>query len=601
MLALCLVLALVSDLTFIGRRIDNSAYDIIYTLFPPGNWEPHSAILALDEATYNKYGGQRNLRRMVAESLRLIEPAHPKAVGIDVVLADESDPAEDAQLEEALRATTANIVLSCEYLSNRWELPIARFAKYAKGVGHVHPDENSSDGVNRAIPLELATGGQRYWALSMEAFRVSLPGSPPILEGPREIQVGAYAIPAGRYGERRNLRLSYRTAGIPTVSLADLAEHPEKASVFAGKVVFVGVTALAGRRDQLIAPFGGSYVSGVEIHAQTLETLAEGRFITNTTELVILAVCGAIALAMFGMFAYFAGWPAYGGAAAVLLAAHLVPVAFLRSGVYFPYFASFATAWLSVVAAAGYEYFVVRKQLARSQSERDRYQQAIHFVAHEMRTPLSSIQGQSELMGRFALPEEKRKQMIESINSESKRLARLIQTFLDVERLSDGQMQLKREAFDAATIVEACARRVRPLAERKKIRFHVAEPIEGDLNGDRELMEYAIYNLMTNAVKYSPPETEVWVRSRRDNGHVRMSVEDQGIGMDEQEQKKVFQKFYRTKKAESSGEAGTGIGLSIVDQIVTHHGGRMDLRSAPGKGSCFTIVLPTAGAAQDNR
>jgi two-component system sensor histidine kinase SenX3 len=200
-------------------------------------------------------------------------------------------------------------------------------------------------------------------------------------------------------------------------------------------------------------------------------------------------------------------------------------------------------------------------------------------------------------MGKYALPEDKRKQMVESINSESKRLARLIQTFLDVERLSDGQMQLKREAFETADVVEACAKRVRPLADRKKIRLNVTEPVEGSLNGDRELMEYAIYNLMTNAVKYSPNDTQVWVAAHQENGSVKVSVKDQGIGMDEQEQKKVFQKFYRTKRAENSGEAGTGIGLSIVDQIVTHHGGKMELTSAPGKGSCFTIILPARAAA----
>ena len=143
-----------------------------------------------------------------------------------------------------------------------------------------------------------------------------------------------------------------------------------------------------------------------------------------------------------------------------------------------------------------------------SETERKRYQQAIHFVTHEMRTPLTAIQGSSELMGRYNLSEEKRKQMTEMINQESKRLARMIQTFLDVERLSDGQMELKREQFTAKELVEACLERVRPLGERKNIRVSTGE-LQGVLEGDRELMEYAVYNLMTNAVKYSGPGTEV--------------------------------------------------------------------------------------------
>ena len=88
----------------------------------------------------------------------------------------------------------------------------------------------------------------------------------------------------------------------------------------------------------------------------------------------------------------------------------------------------------------------MRRSLRRSEAERARYQQAMHFVTHEMRTPLSAIQGSSELISRYALTEEKRKQIALLINSESKRLARMVEIFLNVERLSAGQMELKREA-----------------------------------------------------------------------------------------------------------------------------------------------------------
>lgn len=106
--------------------------------------------------------------------------------------------------------------------------------------------------------------------------------------------------------------------------------------------------------------------------------------------------------------------------------------------------------------------------------------------------------------------------------------------------------------------------------------------------------KYAVYNLLTNAIKYSPAETQVTVSGRVDGASIRLSVRDQGIGMDEKELKQIFKKFYRTRRAEASGEAGTGIGLSLVDQIVTHHRGRMEVTSRPGEGSCFTIVLPVS-------
>ncbi len=131
-----------------------------------------------------------------------------------------------------------------------------------------------------------------------------------------------------------------------------------------------------------------------------------------------------------------------------------------------------------------------------------------------------------------------------------------------------------------------------PLAERKQIRMELESMPEEQVEADRELLEYAIYNLVTNAIKYSPSQTEVRVSAARENGQLRLSVRDQGIGMDEKEVKQIFQRFYRTRRAVQSGETGTGIGLSIVEQIVTQHGGRIDVQSRPNHGSCFTIVLP---------
>ena len=170
----------------------------------------------------------------------------------------------------------------------------------------------------------------------------------------------------------------------------------------------------------------------------------------------------------------------------------------------------------------------------------------------------------------------------------------MIQTFLDIERLTDGHTEIRSEVFEAVDVLRPCLERARPLAERKQIELRVEDLEPLTLTGDRELMEYAIYNLLTNAVKYSPVETIVTVSVDREHNYLRMSVRDQGIGMDEKELRNIFRKFYRTKKAEASGEAGTGIGLSIVEQIVHHHGGRMEVTSTPGKGSCFTMVIPAA-------
>jgi signal transduction histidine kinase len=213
-----------------------------------------------------------------------------------------------------------------------------------------------------------------------------------------------------------------------------------------------------------------------------------------------------------------------------------------------------------------------------------------------MRTPLTAIQGSSELISRYgSMPESKRTQMADLINSESRRLAKMIETFLSVERMAVGQMELKQERFPLVDLVERCAVRARPLANNKHIEIEIAQIPPDDLVGDKELMEYVVYNLLTNAVKYSPPDTRVTV-----SGHgakpdrVQLSVQDQGIGMDKKEVGRIFEKFYRTKKAEQSGEMGTGIGLSIVKQIVNEHGGTIQVESEPGRGSKFTLILKRA-------
>jgi len=155
-------------------------------------------------------------------------------------------------------------------------------------------------------------------------------------------------------------------------------------------------------------------------------------------------------------------------------------------------------------------------------------------------------------------------------------------------------MEMKQERFSLDDVVQRCAGRAKPLADAKQIAVDLNQMPAGDIIGDRELMEYAVYNLLTNAIKYSPSGTRVGIFGEDDKGAVRLSVEDRGIGMDKKEVRRIFEKFYRTKRAEQSGEAGTGIGLSIVEQIIVQHGGSVEVESEPGKGSRFTLVLKRA-------
>jgi len=549
-LAVCFTAGMLGG--WFGQRFNNSAYDMLSTAAQLSDEIPKAVVLAIDEATLKARGGQREIRSILADGLESIARAKPKAVALDVLLADELlDPSGNDRLEKAMRATP-NLILPCEVVNGAWEDPLDRFKSLAVSIGHVQSPEDQSDGVSREIPLELVNQGQRRWALSLETFRVAQHAQ--IVESPDQLQVGDVTIPT-LHDESRPLLIRYLPKGVRSVSVLDAAQNAQE---FHDRVVFVGVTALSMARDRRVSP-SGQDIPGVAIHAHAFETLARGVFLTPARDLNVLLVCATFATAAGLIFWMLSGWWAYLSAVMLLAFAHTVPLLFFRYHVVFPYFNLALVAWLSSAGAATYQHFVVRRKLHRTESEKSRYQQAIHWAAHEMRTPLTSIQGSSEIMSRYKLPDEKRTQLNEMINSESKRLARIIQTFLDVERLAEGQVEMKSEVFAVVDLVDSCMKRATPLAERKQIKLTLDSAVEGTLVGDRELMEYALYNLLTNAVKYSPAETQVRVFSELRGAELRLAVQDQGIGMDAKEIKSIFRKFYRTKRAEASGEVGTGI------------------------------------------
>ena len=616
LLAVVFAVAVAGSWAF-GSALNNAAYDFMFRRFNPPPWQTQAAILAIDENTLNAIpGGIYGIRGPLAEALKLVAAARPKAVAVDVILSEKrQDAAVDHNLAQALCATP-NLVLSADLIddSRRWEDPQPEFLACRPKVGHVHALPDPHDSRTRAIPLVKRVerpGHDQRNAISLEAFALSR--GEPIVTFPfsSDVQVGATTIPvaggrftnlkAGEVKDLRPMRVRFLPEGmsLTRVSVKALLDDPALAKEFTGKVVFVGSTATTSG-DRLFTPASPDVpITGIQIHAEAFETMAQGLFIGDVPDFWVILVSLAIAAAMGAAFHYLPGWQAYAAGVGIVIAAQAAPYLFLARRYVFPFATAASVAWLEFLAAAAYYYLVVRRNWLVEQSARERYQQAMHFVTHEMRTPLSAIQGSSELISRYSLTEEKRKQIAQVINSESKRLAKMVEIFLNVERLSAGQMELKRDAVAVKQMMEVCVERVRPLAGRKHIGLTL-EPVSGDpqITGDRELMEYACYNLLTNAVKYSPQRTEVTASVGKDGGHVRIAVRDQGIGMDQKEVKQIFQKFYRTKKAEESGEAGTGIGLSIVQQIVEQHGGQIEVVSQPGAGSCFTLVLPVAAVSQ---
>ena len=165
----------------------------MFRLNPPAAAQPHSMILAIDDATFSAMGGVRAYRSMLANALELLAPAPPKVVAIDMVLADKEDPQEDDRLRRAMQATQ-NLVLVAHLQNDRWENPLDEFRHAATALGHNRADELSRDGVTRQIPLEERTEQERHWALALETFRLAR--GQRILESPDDLQIGTEIIPA---------------------------------------------------------------------------------------------------------------------------------------------------------------------------------------------------------------------------------------------------------------------------------------------------------------------------------------------------------------------------------------------------------------------
>jgi len=589
-------LAVLAGWTTLAAQIDSDVYDFLFRLDQRPREPAKSVIYGIDERTLRQGGGLAGLRGILANGLERLRPCLPKAVALDIVLGDETAAKQESDRLIWALGRLPNVVLASNLTAHGWENPLAQFPR--KATGHVHSDPDPYDNVVRQISLEKVAGRERQWALALETFKAMHPEAV-IEEDPRGLTIDGVRLPSPREAARP-LLVKFRpsAAPVPEITFAELAEKNHCAAFFE-KAVFVGITAQSAAQDRHSTPLSfGQTMVGVAINANAYETLASRAFLRPAGNLETVGLALAITLVSGAIFYLLSGWMAYASAAVLLVTVHALTWLAFRQGVVFPYTTPLVAVWLGTAATASFQYFVTRRQLHKAEADRSRYQQAIHFVAHEMRSPLTAIQGSSELMGRYKLPEEKRAQMAQMIHSESQRLGRLIQTFLDVERLSEGQMELAREPFAMGDVVRASMERAQPLAERKRMTMTLESLDECTLKGDRELMEYAVYNLLTNAVKYSPVETQVTVFTALSGGTLRLSVRDQGIGMDEKEARKIFTKFYRTKRAEQSGEAGTGIGLSIVEQIVVHHGGRIEVQSSPGAGSCFTMVLPVEDALE---
>jgi PAS domain S-box-containing protein len=240
--------------------------------------------------------------------------------------------------------------------------------------------------------------------------------------------------------------------------------------------------------------------------------------------------------------------------------------------------------------------------LAREQAALAEAQEALRLrdvflsvAAHELKTPLTSLLGNTQLLqrrlereGLLVGPHAKVTQVIVE---QAQRLNKMMNALLDVSRIATGQLSIEPAPVDLCALVQCIVDEVQPALDKHTVECPLPEETVL-IDGDVLRLEQVLYNLVANAIKYSPQGGPVVVRLERDGDQARIVVRDRGMGIPKTDQPQLFQRFYRASNAHSEHLSGMGIGLFVVKEIVGLHGGTVEVSSTEGEGSTFTVTMP---------
>ncbi len=218
----------------------------------------------------------------------------------------------------------------------------------------------------------------------------------------------------------------------------------------------------------------------------------------------------------------------------------------------------------------------------------------IATVSHDLKNPLSVINGYVELLGIYNELNERGEEFMRMIRRSIRAMRDLIDDLLDLAHIDAG-LELSPEPVSLHPIIEDSVMGLINLAEEKKLKVEVNVPPDlPSVHGDDRRLRQVLNNLISNAIKYTPPEGQIIVRAESRGDSVMISVEDDGMGISPEDQAQIFERFYRVRRPETDGIEGTGLGLAIVKSLIEAHGGELGLESHLGEGSTFYFTIPYA-------
>lgn len=236
------------------------------------------------------------------------------------------------------------------------------------------------------------------------------------------------------------------------------------------------------------------------------------------------------------------------------------------------------------------------EEAARANEAKDQF---LATVSHELRTPLTSILGWSQMLTSGRLDATMTQRAIETIERNARAQAQIVEDLLDISRIVSGKLRLNVQLFSPHTSVEAAVEALRPAAMAKNIALQlVIDPQAGPISGDPERLQQIVWNLVSNAIKFTPKGGRVHLAVQRHHSNVHIVVTDNGAGIPSEHLPRIFDSFTQVDASASRKHGGLGLGLAIVRKLVELHGGAVSANSdGLGKGASFTVSLPLAPLA----
>lgn len=389
----------------------------------------------------------------------------------------------------------------------------------------------------------------------------------------------------------------------PKTKFIDVINELPSASRFQDKIVLIGTNLEESTREYIKTPYSRQVtaMTVVEAHANILNSLIMNTgpktapSWLNFVMLLILVILSVevvlgmkplrgilvlgMTVAVLCVASFIAFWP-FGWW--VNMAPPLLGI-FLAYYLLIPY-------RLIVENRRSWELYQKNKLLTQVEELKTNF---IGMMSHDLKTPLARISGMLEIVLRDKTPlSDDQKHALKSIQKSTEDLLNFISSILNFSRIESQGVQLNLKSKDVNSLVEEVLQKTEYLAKEKKIKIiKELEPLFS-LKIDPDLIRQAITNLVENAIKYSPNDSRVTVKTEERNNKVLIHVIDQGIGIPEDERSRLFMKFFRSRKAKDSAVKGSGLGLYLSRYFVELHHGRLSAESVENKGSTFTIELP---------